>query len=267
MAILRDVLSPTVGAPQFAVASRRRRMTDPNFYEEEQQQQPGSPTSNNLFEQLNSKIADQSLTGGNFSASIDRIAGRPAPPALEPSARIRQADMQMVQPDNFKTFYEMLGSINQRGQEMLGAAQAQAAYKRQAEQQRLMQQQIAGFKLPSLQQGSGGSYGSGVGNIPSNPAANFRFAQQIAPNFGWGAGELAAWYTLGMKESGWRNTAQNPTSTAYGIGQFLNSTWKGVGMTKTSDPAQQVEAMARYIRNRYGTPSKALAFHRANNWY
>lgn len=166
MAILRDILSPTVGAPQFAVASRKRRMTDPNFYEEQQQQQqPGTPVSNNLFEQLDSKIADQSLTGGNFTASMDRIAGRPAPPALEPSARIRQADMSMVQPDNFKSFYEMLGSINQRGQEMLGAAQAQAAHRRRLEQERLMQQQVAGFQLPNLQAGPGGTYRGG-GSAP-----------------------------------------------------------------------------------------------------
>lgn len=160
MAILRDILSPTVGAPQFAVASRKRRMTDPNFYEEGQQQQPGTPTSSNLFEQLDSKIADQSLTGGNFSASMDRLAGRPAPPALEPSARVRQADMSIAQPDNFKSFYDMLGSINQYGQEQLGAAQAQAAHRRRQEQERLMQQQVAGFKLPNLQSGGGGSYGS-----------------------------------------------------------------------------------------------------------
>jgi len=167
MAILRDILSPTVGAPQFAVASRRRRMTDPNFYDEqEQQQQAGTPVSNNLFEQLNNKIADQSLTGGNFSASVDRLAGMAAPPSLEPSARVRQADMSMVQPDNFKSFYEMLGSINQRGDEMLGAAKAQAAHRRQQEQQRLMQQQIAGFQLPNLQVNGGGSYKGGGSNPP-----------------------------------------------------------------------------------------------------
>ena len=264
MALLRDVLSPSVGIPQFAVASRRRRMTNPNFYDkEEEQQQPGDPVSNNIFAKTNPALANEPQTGNYIAASLNRIANKPAAPELLPSARVRQADMSMVQPDNFKTFYEMLGSINQRGQEMLGAAQAQAAYRRMQEQQRLMSQQVAGFNLPGLQ-GGGNSYGSG---IPSNPKANFRFAQEIAPNYGWGAGELSAWYTLGMKESGWRNTAQNPTSTAYGIGQFLNSTWAGYGIPKTSDPRLQVEAMARYIRHRYGSPSRALAFHQRNNWY
>ena len=38
-----------------------------------------------------------------------------------------------------------------------------------------------------------------------------------------------------------------------------NSTWAGTGIAKTSDPAMQIEAGLRYITNRYGTPSAALA--------
>lgn len=264
MAILRDVLNPAT-APQFAVASRRRRrnMLDPNFYQaEEQQQQYGTPTD--VTVRAGQNFADEPVTGNYILTGLQRMAQRKAPPSLEPSARIRNPDMQQTAPDNFKSFYEMLGSVHQRGQEMLGAAQAQAAYKRQQAAAALANQQVQGFNLPTLKGGGGNNYGSG---IPSNPRENFKYAQAIAPNFGWGANELSAWYTLGMKESGWRNTAQNPTSTAYGIGQFLNSTWAGVGIAKTSDPARQVEAMARYIKNRYGSPSRALAFHIKNNWY
>lgn len=107
------------------------------------------------------------------------------------------------------------------------------------------------------------------GGLPMgvNTPANFKFAQAIAPKYGWTGAELSAWYTLGMKESGWRHTAQNPHSTAYGIGQFLDKTWASYGIPKTSDPRLQVEAMARYIKARYGSPSRALAFHKRNNWY
>ena len=70
-----------------------------------------------------------------------------------------------------------------------------------------------------------------------------------------------------MKESGFNNKAQNKRSTAYGMFQFLDSTWKGTGISKTSDPIQQTEAGCIYIKNRYGTPQKALDFHLRSGWY
>ncbi|SDY54686.1 Transglycosylase SLT domain-containing protein [Geodermatophilus africanus] len=72
---------------------------------------------------------------------------------------------------------------------------------------------------------------------------------------------------LWQAESGWRPTAQNPTSTAYGIAQFLNATWASTGIAKTSDPFQQIDAGLIYIEERYGSPCAAWAFHQANNWY
>lgn len=87
------------------------------------------------------------------------------------------------------------------------------------------------------------------------------------------AGVPAAWVdspafiTLINKESGWRPNAQNPTSTAYGLFQFLDATWGGYGVAKTSDPYGQAIAGFRYIKARYGTPEAALAFHNSHNWY
>jgi hypothetical protein len=226
-------------------------MSQQGFYEEPQQQEQFMQTP---------------VTGDYLRAQLEKYAHRAAPPILEPGARVTSANKEIVQPSNFQKFYEMLGSINQAGNEMLGAAQARSAYSR------LQQiQNLAGppsYQSPQLRNNSYGRAGSAIGNVPSNPRENFKFAQQLASQFGWdSAGELGAWYTLGMKESGWRNNAQNPNSTAFGIGQFLNSTWAGVGIPKTSDPYMQVMAMARYIKNRYGSPSNALRFHLSHNWY
>lgn len=247
MPILRDVLTPTVISNVIATP-KRTSMLQPQFgAQNPNQQQPEEDKE------------DEATTKDYIIAGLQKMAGRAAPPELNPGSRVKNADTSLTQPDNFKSFYDMLGSISQRGQSMTAAAEAKAAFARA--------QQSANI---SGQYGSGspGGGGSGaVGNIPSNPKANFRFAQQTAPKYGWGDSELAAWYTLGMKESGWNNNAQNPTSTAYGIGQFLNSTWGGYGIPKTSDPALQVEAMARYIKARYGSPSRALAFHNSHNWY
>ncbi|MTD55706.1 aggregation-promoting factor C-terminal-like domain-containing protein [Amycolatopsis pithecellobii] len=86
--------------------------------------------------------------------------------------------------------------------------------------------------------------------------------------FGWTSPEQvnATDYLL-MRESSYNNVAQNPTSTAYGMFQFLNSTWGGYGVPKTSDPALQALAGGRYIQSRYGDPIGAAAHERAFNWY
>ena len=58
-------------------------------------------------------------------------------------------------------------------------------------------------------------------------------------------------------ESSWNPNAQNPNSSAYGLFQFLDSTWAGTGIPKTGDPRMQIEAGLRYIANRYGNPTRA----------
>jgi len=73
--------------------------------------------------------------------------------------------------------------------------------------------------------------------------------------------------TLISKESSWNPKADNPTSTAYGLFQFLDSTRAAYGLSKNASPAEQAAAGARYIADRYGSPIAALAFHNRNNWY
>ncbi len=77
--------------------------------------------------------------------------------------------------------------------------------------------------------------------------------------------ELADW--LITRESGWRPTAQNPNSTAYGLKQFLDGTWKGVGCVKSSDPVYQLNCGQKYVMARYGSWGGAKAFWQANRWY
>lgn len=69
------------------------------------------------------------------------------------------------------------------------------------------------------------------------------------------------------RESSFRPTAQNPTSTAYGLFQFLDQTWATVRCTKSSDAYRQSVCGLRYIQRRYRTPERAWAFWQANHWY
>ena len=61
------------------------------------------------------------------------------------------------------------------------------------------------------------------------------------------------------KESNWNPRADNPKSTAYGIPQLLK--------LKANDPYIQIDLGLKYIKHRYLTPCKALAFHKKTGHY
>jgi len=79
--------------------------------------------------------------------------------------------------------------------------------------------------------------------------------------------EFTCLENLWGKESGWNPNAQNPSSTAYGIAQFLNSTWAGTGIAKTSDGYRQIDAGLIYIEKAYGSPCGAWAKSQSSGWY
>jgi methyl-accepting chemotaxis protein len=94
--------------------------------------------------------------------------------------------------------------------------------------------------------------------------------RMAASSRGWSEGaQWNALLNLIKGESGFNPNAQNPTSTAYGLFQFLNSTWAGVGGQKTSNPALQSEYGMRYIASRYGNPVNAYGkwSSRSPHWY
>lgn len=117
-------------------------------------------------------------------------------------------------------------------------------------------------------QGQGGNVigaGAGAGVLAAKPwQSNQKLGQQLLAQAGLG-NEWNSFNQLAMHESGWNNTAQNPSSTAYGIGQFLNSTWGAGG--KTSDPRSQITSMLNYIKGHYGDPNNAWKFWQQHHWY
>ncbi|MGY1680088.1 aggregation-promoting factor C-terminal-like domain-containing protein [Geodermatophilus sp. SYSU D01176] len=100
----------------------------------------------------------------------------------------------------------------------------------------------------------------------SSPAPRGSFKDYAMSKVG-SAEQFSCLEKLWGKESGWNPNAQNPTSTAYGIPQFLNSTWASTGIAKTSDGYRQIDAGLIYIENRYGTPCDAWAHSQAKGWY
>jgi hypothetical protein len=115
---------------------------------------------------------------------------------------------------------------------------------------------------------AGAGFGSGNSQLSGDRAANKAIMQAVFSTFGWGTGaQWAAQDYLEMREAGYNNLAQNPTSTAFGMAQFLDSTWGAYGFRKTADPYVQSLAMATYERARYGDPIHAAQHERVLNWY
>ena len=78
-------------------------------------------------------------------------------------------------------------------------------------------------------------------------------------------------YELWTRESNWRPKAKNKTSSAMGIPQLLDGTWKNIGLKPTWDGMKQVDAGLKYLEHRYGNTRnnicKAYAHHLAKGWY
>jgi colicin import membrane protein len=101
-----------------------------------------------------------------------------------------------------------------------------------------------------------------------DPAAAKAYAASILGSYGWSASEMTALNALWEKESNWRTTATNASSGAYGIVQSLPaSKMATAGADWQTNYQTQIKWGLDYIKERYGSPSAALAFHLANNWY
>jgi septal ring factor EnvC (AmiA/AmiB activator) len=83
------------------------------------------------------------------------------------------------------------------------------------------------------------------------------------------SGTSAAEHWIIMRESSGDPTADNPTSTAFGLGQLLLGNrilYLGQDYA-TTDCGRQLWAFRAYVRDRYGTAERAKAFWQANGWY
>jgi hypothetical protein len=80
-------------------------------------------------------------------------------------------------------------------------------------------------------------------------------------------GQFSCLESLWGRESGWNPNAANPSSSAYGIPQFLDSTWASTGIAKTSNGYRQIDAGLIYIDSRYGSPCGAWSHSESYGWY
>jgi len=89
----------------------------------------------------------------------------------------------------------------------------------------------------------------------------------------WSIGEWTCLRNLWTKESHFNPKALNKSSGAYGIAQFMPSTWGNYKVEKTESAQLQIKYGLRYIEKRYGSENEpngacnAWRFWQNNKWY
>ena len=89
----------------------------------------------------------------------------------------------------------------------------------------------------------------------------------------WKMSEWLCLRSIWTKESHFNPKALNKSSGAYGIAQFMPSTWGNYKVEKTADARLQVKYGLRYILKRYGSTNEpngacnAWEFWQKHGWY
>jgi hypothetical protein len=111
--------------------------------------------------------------------------------------------------------------------------------------------------------------GGGASLHPTGAGATVQaLMQSMAASVGWTGAQWSALNSVEMAEAGYNLTAQNPTSNAYGLAQFINgpSEYAAYGGNSTT-AAGQITAMLNYIAQRYGNPAAAWQHELDFGWY
>ena len=94
------------------------------------------------------------------------------------------------------------------------------------------------------------------------------YAESRCNDYGWSDYDYECLLALWNRESGWRVTAENKSSGAYGIPQALPaSKMASAGADYLTNYKTQVNWGLGYISSRYGSPSNAWAHSQSTGWY
>ncbi len=120
-------------------------------------------------------------------------------------------------------------------------------------------------KKKALDQASGGQVTHTEDLAQQDPRD---IARSLMAEYGLDESEFDCLDSLWMSESDWDPTADNPTSTAYGIPQALTGgTHDNIPADYRTNPVSQIRWGLWYIKNSYGTACSAWEFKQANQWY
>jgi hypothetical protein len=198
---------------------------------------------------------------------------QPASVSIAAQLGIPAQASQATSGDGVRPLEALAASRSQRDADQAAAAQAQAAADQAAqaaaqaaaeEAARVAAEQAAAAAAAAAAQQAAAAQAQAAAAAPAAPSGSF---QDYAMSKLGSGSQFSCLENLWGKESGWNPNAQNPSSTAYGIPQFLNSTWAGTGIAKTSDGYRQIDAGLIYIDKAYGSPCNAWAHSQSTGWY
>jgi hypothetical protein len=93
-------------------------------------------------------------------------------------------------------------------------------------------------------------------------------AMNLLPDHGWSQSQFSCLEKLWNKESRWKVSAANPTSSAYGIPQALpGNRMAAYGKDWRTNPVTQIKWGLDYIEATYGSPCSAWGHSQAKGWY
>lgn len=95
------------------------------------------------------------------------------------------------------------------------------------------------------------------------------YAKDLCLNtYGWTENDFNCLVKLVERESSWNPMAENKSSGAYGLFQALPaSKMASEGNDYRTNYKTQIKWGCKYIKNRYGTPTKAWNFWQQHHWY
>lgn len=94
------------------------------------------------------------------------------------------------------------------------------------------------------------------------------YAHDLVISYGWSEYDFECLIKLWNRESGWKPNAVNKRSGACGIPQALPcKKMSKEGSDYRTNGKTQIRWGLKYIKNRYGSPSKAWAHSQRKGWY
>lgn len=198
--------------------------------------------------------------GGSASRSEDRLAAAQPDAAQPPAAQSPAAQPQPADPS------DPVAQAQQRVQELVVQADADDAdAARAAAASQVSADQAREAVAAAQAQRAAEEAAAQLAAAQADPRA---VAVPMVAQHGWGAEQFSCLDRLWTKESGWRWSADNPTSDAYGIPQSLpGDKMASHGAGWQTDPRVQIAWGLDYIASSYGTPCGAWAHSQSYDWY
>ena len=144
---------------------------------------------------------------------------------------------------------------------------AEKEARKKAEKEKKKQEAI---KIAKQKKIKATSRGSSTTEKKSGTKSEYQaYAKDLCLNtYGWTKNDFNCLVKLVERESSWNPMAKNKSSGAYGLFQALPaSKMASEGNDYRTNYKTQIKWGCKYIKNRYGTPTKAWNFWQQHHWY